>query len=592
MSGLGEAIDSGGISGTAETVPSQDAQTLQSQPSEIKHTSAIETLNFLLFRDWIFLTRFVISSKFQPGHVFGIIKVHPLFCHKFVRFVYQMFNAWNGSMGIRCRFMATAFFGGSFRVGFLPPNISEAEIRGMGTENLTAYPNVDLDPKNTDWMTYSPPDERNVMFHWSVNDPSSDRPETFGGYIVFYVVGPLVTQNATFDSISLVVESVGKFSFAQPNPSFGTSIAPPINAGPLSVETCTDIFNQRGCDDQSTSRMRIQYLNSGVTTLEVGGILAYGINGRFTSDFPGNKMDADFVVLRDNILSGTSTLGLAQHSQILTDASTYLDVAPFTGTPHFIINNAELGVYEANVSLYKTANFTGSPNHNTTKQLDDGVLKIFFQPATGSDYYAVYTAGADLYLCIAATNPAPISLAALAITNNQTVLTPSVANESIVTFTNVGLRSLNIQTEDMANDMKATSGLDPAVSYLYAVRTRDFPDPIRILRLNPNGFFTTSPFASDVIFEPESEVYLTFEGTFPVSSPLPPASTFSYTYHTQAHNAMVAKYNMAARRPRIKIGDDLRQKLEDPGMQSKLEYLFARWDRLDKEEKAALSTAK
>lgn len=560
MSGLGEAIDSGGISGTAETVPSQDAQTLQSQPSEIKHTSAIETLNFLLFRDWIFLTRFVISSKFQPGHVFGIIKVHPLFCHKFVRFVYQMFNAWNGSMGIRCRFMATAFFGGSFRVGFLPPNISESEIRGMGTENLTAYPNVDLDPKNTDWMTYSPPDERNVMFHWSTNTPDYTKPESFGGYIVFYVVGPLVTQNATFDSISLVVESVGKFQFAQPNPSFGISIAPPINSGPLSVATCTDILNQRGCDDQVSSRMRIQYLNSGVTSLSVGGMMAKGINGIYTSSFPGQTLDSAMLTLRNGIEANTTHLGLAQFSLTNSDSLTYLDMSLFPGRHQNIIQNSEINAYEATANLFSGASLPEMKivNSTTSKKFDAGEFKVFFQPINGGTYFVSYPAdaGHSCYLVVAGETSAPLSLAALTITGNSTSLTPTVANESIVTFTNVGTRSLNIQTEDMAFDMNATSGLDPAVSYLYAVRTKAFPDPIRILRLNPNGFLTTQPFASDVIFDGSgSEIYLTYEGTFPTSSPLPPTSSMSYMYHTQLHNDMLSKYGKTSRRTRIEPSD-------------------------------------
>jgi len=532
MSGLGEALESGGVSGTAENVPTQDAQTIQSNPKEIKHTSAIETIMFLLLRDWIFHSRYQINTSMNPGHVFGIIKVHPMFSHKYVRYVYQMFNAWTGSMAVRCRFMGTAFYGGSFRIGFLPPNVSEADIRGMGTENLTAYPNVDLDPKNTDWMTYSPPDERNVMFHWATNQPTSDRPETFGGYIVFYVVGPLVTQNPEFNSISLVVEAVGKFDFAQPNPHFGNSIAPPINAGPLSVATCTDLFNQRGCDDFICDRMRVQYLNSTTTSLQVGGIFAKGYNNHYTTTFSPNTIDPNFLAIRTQWENNAIKITTAANCGVDTDKSTFLEMFPFPTTTQRVIMNAEKLAYNSSQALYSLNNLNvWQPTAIAVeKKFNSNNFRVAFNPQNSAVYFADYPAGNSSFLCLALDNEGPISLAACAITANSTSMAPTVANESIVLFTNVYSRSMNIQTLDMRRDLGQTAGLDNSVSHLYAVRTVDDPDPIRIWRLNPNGFFTTSALLADVIFEPQAEVYLTYEGPWPTNNPLPPQSAYSMRY--------------------------------------------------------------
>jgi len=99
------------------------------------------------------------------------------------------------------------------------------------------------------------------------------------------------------------------------------------------------------------------------------------------------------------------------------------------------------------------------------------------------------------------------------------------AAESIVTFVNMDYQTINLQTRPMT-DQLANTVENRATSYLYALRSKQDPEPIRIIRLNPNGMFTTTAVTADtLILKPRDEVFLTFEGTLPVDSPLPPMTS-------------------------------------------------------------------
>lgn len=533
MSGLGTAMAPGGIVGASGQPVPQDTQTIPTNPSEISHTSSVETLGFLLNRDFIFMDRFTIDVTMNPGFVFGVIRIHPQDAHMYIRQVYAMFNAWTGSVGIRARFMGTAFYGGSFRVGFLPPNISEAQIRGMTVQALTAYPNVDLDPKNTDWMYYSPPDERNVMYHWSA-PPDSTKPETFGGYIVFYVVGPLVTQNDAFRSISMIVEMQGKYMFAQPNPTFGSSIQPPVLPGPLTDRSLLNVLSQDGCDDHLNANTVIQILNKSIVSLGVGLVYGYGYNKTNPGTYAGSAISVAQSNNRTNVLDGSIKILPACTVTTNTDSSTYLDVTPQPGYKSVLPTNAEKSSYACVDALFAATPAANGPqvvNNATRVSFHEGEpFKIFWQKGVNASGYCVsYDAGKVTTLTLASIDSTtPLSVANIGDTTDITKYVPLPAGESIVTFCNLGTRTMNLQTRQMAQDLAATTGMDVTQSYIYSLRAVDLPSPIRLLRLSANGMFTTNAVDADVLISRDVEMYLVYEQTLPVNTPLPPQTEFQY----------------------------------------------------------------
>lgn len=98
---------------------------LPDNPATLAATTSIETLQNVMYRDWIWRNTFPIDTTMQPGTIFGTIKIHPKNCNEYITHIAAMFKTWVGSFKVRSRFMATFQFGGSFRVGWLPPIFDE-----------------------------------------------------------------------------------------------------------------------------------------------------------------------------------------------------------------------------------------------------------------------------------------------------------------------------------------------------------------------------------------------------------------------------------------------------------------------------------
>jgi len=531
MAGLGTSMDNG-EAGMLGAAPRTDPQVGSSNPGEISHTTAMEDVLFLLYRDWVYLNRFTIDTTMLPGHVFAIIPIHPKRCHQYVRHVSEMFNGWTGTMGIRTRFMANAFNGGSFRIGWLPPNLTMDQIHNMSLPSLTAYPNQDLDPKNTEWTHYKGEDERNVMFHWMTDDIDPTRPESFGGYIVMYVAGSLVVGAAQSGTVSMIVESVGNFFFRQPSPLFRD--ISPIATGPLSLESVSNLFQQNGCDDFTSDRLNfgIQIFAQAVKSIPIGYTFASGV-GSLPWDYAPSTLNPILLETRTRVLAGSILMansfvgnmlcGLT-HTQLPFYYAVARDVVPF---------NKEHGSYNFAAQYAVKAGLEGTTARVVSYILQEGPA-LHFTSEDGAHPEADLSIE-DLFIdCCWHTGQRgqPIDTTEIGIAGqpNAQKLQTMQANESIVTFVNTSFRSINLQTEQMAKDLQSYAK-DDTISYTYDLHAEDTPGAIRTLRLNPNGMFTTQAVGSNTLFmRPGVKVNLVYTGTLPVGSPLPPATQQQKSY--------------------------------------------------------------
>jgi len=525
MAGLGEGMENG-EPGMVTTPPQTDVQAIPSKKGEIAHTTAVEDISFLLYRDYIFLAEYTIDSTMLPGHVFAILPIHPSKCNPYVDYFSRPFNAWNGTMGIRTRFMANAFNGGSFRIGWLPPNLLPEEIRTMPLSSLTAYPNRDLDPKNTDWMHYMANDERNVMFHWMTNEVQYDKPESFGGYIVMYVVGSLVVGQAQIGSVSMVVEAVGNFTFRQPSPRF-KNIAP-TTEGPLHDYARIGLSYAQGCDDflaSVTNTIQIQPVAD--RDLTTGYVYAKSMGGKDPWSFGGT--------MNERLLQFKGTNGMILSSvpaAVVMEGSTFPIVKTDAFAQRIPISlpfNVEYDAVGASTSLFKVAAggsvefFDFTPD----KRELSNEAEYFMRSVSVSNPGVLFRSYCRAFLT-GDRGTRAVDMKKCEIRNATYKLPNPQGKESIVTFCNGWIGTMNMQTRPISDSL-SVSVLDKNTSYLYAVRTELSPEKIRILRLNPNGMFTTQAEDKLTIIETPigDSVYLTYEGTLPVDSPLPPRSSFA-----------------------------------------------------------------
>lgn len=516
MSGLGSTVQPEGEPGMQTHAVPLQAETSPDNPGQIAQSTAIQSLDQLLHTNWIYESTFTASTTMPAGTILFIKPIHPLEWNWPNRRVASMFNMWTGSGKIRYRPLATAWYGGSIRVGFLPPNLKRTDVQSLPLEVLTSYPNRDIDPKNTGWVDFRGPDQREVAYHYMQPFDDTDR-QNFGGYIVFYVAGKLVTQAPEFTTIQFIVELAGDFMYDQPGPRALDN--PVAIAHPLATSTDFEISAQPllSSGDNGIATI-VQVLPSTITSLPTGGLgmSAVGRPRALTSTPPttGLQSLSDYIT-NQNALGVTGTTSISRWTYNIeerpdeltwhTDAAARIN-REFTDLDYFA--NAQLAAPSAYKRIVATDYIISDPDtcHLKTKTLDVPSDQVVLNKD-----FVMETSSIRLDTPI---NPALTP-------TGQMKLAPIVSAESIVIFGNTSSRFYAAQTVTMAISLSKfpTDMADSDISYLYEIVNHS-GTPLALLRLNPNGIFTTTAATANVVYP--GNVYLRYFGTLPTSSPLPP----------------------------------------------------------------------
>lgn len=512
MSALGDGCASG-ETGTVHSVQKMPDQ-IPDNPGTLVATTSIETIEQVMYRNWIWRNQFTVDTTMLAGHVFGLIKIHPKNCHAYLAYLANIFLTWTGSMKLRSRFQATFQFGGSFRLGWLPPKFTRAQVQNMPIQTLTAYPNIDLDPKNTCWMEFQASEERNILFHW-MEDLENDNPETFGGWFVFYVAAPLVITGGAGSSVTLLVESAGSFNFAQLAPI--TSITPSAR-GILDSDL---IFGQVGCEDHARIEA-IQIFSNSIKSAPLGWFAARASQNGFTRD----QTD---VVLSDPVRTWVTAVRndpyTVAEARLIErpdwDKGNHLHFMPEVLNQQFHVNQ-EWGSIRNSVPRGFYTNEGTYLSGVTYKYIKSNNIVIAFQ---GNKVAATPDEGYTLSSCD--ISPATFNFTRAAIQtqtgntepvyDNSTM--PLANNESLLGFVSFRNRSCSIQTTQQGTAL-SKSELQKTNSQLYQLFAGDNPTPLLTIRLTPFGYFTTKGVEAEALLTGK-DLYLRYLQDLPMSTPIP-----------------------------------------------------------------------
>ncbi len=516
------------VDGVVADVAQDTKQISQTPRSEISHVGTKESIPFLLTRDWIYKNTFTWEAAQGPGTILAYYPIHPSSCNWFNQHIMAAFNAWTGTMRMRLRMMATAFYGGSIRIGFLPPNISPDRFASLTPEMMTTYPNMDLDPKNTDWVTFESTDQRNVLFHYG-DQPVLTEPSTFGGYITIFVVGRLVTQDPEFDRISGVVEMAGNFEFLQPNPVF--NVTDVLVDNPLAGST-ENILASGGCESTTTnSYASLQILPSSVLNVTTGFWCMRGANRLFGSDYPGCTLPTtigDTVnqlrAMNLKVVSGGWATSDKTGSNVTW--TPYQVSSTANETFLFSVENEAAVVWDPHATsmvnpfrpgFAKWTDITGSgqfvygPGDAIELSSGDNNALVAY------DGYG--DAGVDRYRAI--------NLARLGVdpTFVGSQLNNVRADESSVAFVNTQLRTFDMQTRSIGDSLFNSIAV-PGLTWVFELSVEDVASgvvtPLMTLRLWPAGYFTARAAAATVLLDSTGKNYhLKFLQLLSDTSPLP-----------------------------------------------------------------------
>lgn len=514
MSALGECVQSG-ETGTVTRVQHMPDQ-IPDNPGTIAATTSIETIQEVMYRNWIWRNQFTVDVTMLPGHVFGTIKIHPQNCHDYLSYISRMFLTWTGSMKIRSRFQATFQFGGSFRLGWLPPKFTQQQVQNLPIQTLTAYPNIDLDPKNTCWMEFQASEERNILFHW-MESLETETPESFGGWFVFYVAAPLVISGGAGSSVTMLVESAGSFNFAQLAPI--TSVAPSING----IIDQDSLFTQVGCDDYARIEA-IQIFSKATKSLPLGWFHARATQDRWTRDMPNVTMSDP---IRTWVTAVNYTPDTAANYELLpSSAFDWLNIDLRAFKPSIL--NQQLNGNTENVSYSLMTPYSPKSGGNITgfenKFVYGNNLYFTFKWQEGQqlhpqDGYGIGSSSYRVTTWLPETSAIRFATDTKGYPQPDTSTMPIALSESILGFVSFRHRSMSIQTSGHGNKI-AASKMDNNTSQLYQLYADDNPTPLLTIRLTPFGYFTTNAVDADALLTGKN-LYLRYLQDLPMSTPIP-----------------------------------------------------------------------
>lgn len=506
-SGLGVTVDPAGEPGSAPTTSAAQSETIADNPSTIVQSTAIQTLDQLLTANWTYDTTFSVSTSMPPGTIVHVKPIHPGEWNWQNKIVSSLFNVWTGSGCVRYRPVATAWYGGSIRVGYVPPSVSLSELRKIPLQVLTTFPNRDIDPKNTNWVDFRPPDQREYAYHYMKKFDSEDR-TTFGGYVIFYVAARLITQAPEFTTIQFITETKGGFMYDQPNPGaldasaqFSDPVAL-VSEVPLHLQTIPD------CLDVVSD---IQVVPSTIQTINCPGFTITAPSYSKTLEIPGftctqpelynaivtNKSELAWM----NIETGSSYVEPLEGSRPVMNVEH--KNATILWTPQFpsAIDPLPIGGYGDVTELVSNS---GVPITVTTQGNGQFVSQILARPYRRQPGVPINFGNVAAYLGVG--------------------ISPMATGESIVVFSNQLAGTFSTQTRNMREIFPQWDERDLTTSWLYNIVGKT-GIPLLTIRLNPNGVFTTNATTAPTLL-PAEGLTMRFLNTLPISSPLPSPTLF------------------------------------------------------------------
>lgn len=537
MAGLGETINPVGESGTVDAPVQNQTDVVQTDKRQIGQSTSIETLQHTLYRDWIYSRTFNIDAQMKPGYIFGYLKIHPQDCNPYVEYVSKMFKVWTGGMKVRSRFMANFANGGSFRIGFLPPIFTQKEIFSLPLSTLTAYPNQDLDPKNTDWTEFRTSDQRNIAYHYMKDTADASSVQDFGGWIVFYVVGSLVQSLQTTGSVQMVVETAGDFDFRQLAP-LSTAVT---QSGPISFDAMQDVMSQLTAEDMSGSA-DVNIVVRPATAVQCGFMNAHQLNGQYTHPDTTSQyirkyregthhIDANPGLEIANMIGNNGVVGR-------TDEHTYYPHS----TTQFTVSACTVGG--------RSEGFTDSLCVGKQWKVDEGRCTYTFDLANW-DHENLYLYAHQKYLYPSIFPGADkTSISRKPWIEPGTPLQNAFPSENVLSFYNYRTNTVSIQTYPISRDLAEARG-SPDTTYLYTLRSAATNAIVFYIRLQANGLLTTS---SPVVELPHGRYNLNYEQELSPSSPLPPPPVNTFMSTLVAAQRKVNKHGLSMREVIDKYG--------------------------------------
>lgn len=188
----------------------------------VAHIKEYNVVDPIFMNQYFFLTTFFWSINRKAGDLLWSTPITPYQSFANLEWLSKMYNSWSGSMMYAFGIAGTGFMGGKLRIVKYPPNIVP---KSSSIKDYTMYPYFYLDPKELAYAGMDATDVRNTLFHWAGNSLNRD---DIGGYVAIHVELPLVGADITGVNVEVLMKLGPDFTFAQMIPPINDIVPDPV----------------------------------------------------------------------------------------------------------------------------------------------------------------------------------------------------------------------------------------------------------------------------------------------------------------------------------------------------------------------------
>lgn len=185
-------------------------------PDEVpSHTLAFNSVDPVLYKQFIYNSSFIWSVNDTRGKLLWTMPIHPKAYNKITARLSTIYNTWGGGVDVNIKIAGTGFHAGALVFVRIPPNVDPKKL--AGSYDFTAFEYVVIDPKQLEVATIHIGDQRQINYHYQLDESNTPKSFSIGGTLAAYVYMGLNTASTGTQQIEVLMATrlAPDFGFSQ-----------------------------------------------------------------------------------------------------------------------------------------------------------------------------------------------------------------------------------------------------------------------------------------------------------------------------------------------------------------------------------------
>lgn len=458
------------------------------------HAGAMNKLDPAMYEQNIHKATVTWSTQDQPGTLLWFDELTPFGMNAIVAHHAECYYYWVGDALYEIKIAGTNFHSGMVTVVEFPPHIHPSTM--AGTRDYTALNWRAIDAKNPDLQGFRVRDVRQVAFHY-IDSKHDQSPIRVGGYIGLFVDMALNTSSTGTQQINIQV-------WCKPAPNFRMLKLriprlmkdEPSSSVQYLLDYALDFSNAK---EQHALASSLKFPVDKMRVLEKKvSLFQYGLVNHFTPDAKPMSALSNFATFDPS----TSTVYQVERTAVTGGGNVNVNVIP---KMPFRINRNDSGGVIYFPDAGSSSTLSGWIDLNPPSKATKALLQVKIS-LNDSAQIATLNDKKDIHYMVNVNQTGFLS-------EPDPIVTP--AGESLIVFTQKGnatLQSLQMQNfSELCARGYLKGWLPQGMCARFILRDSVEKVPVGVVKLYPEGYFTTRASSDEVIYDIE-KVALSFDG--------------------------------------------------------------------------------